>query len=248
MSWFKVDDGFDGSPKALMCSRSAIGLWALAGSWSARYLTDGFVPNVYVTRMDAMADASELVAAGLWEMAEDGGWRFHDWDEFNPRADEVQEKRRKRAEAGKLGGLAKARAQQASSKALANASDVPGERQEHALANACPVPTRPDPTPEPANAGGSRAPKRATQISDSWTPNESNTKKAKEHGLDVEWEADQFRSKALAKGWVYKDWDAAFRNWLGNSAKYAARDGLLKPEGSATSGYHPQASDADVMW
>lgn len=41
----------------------------------------------------------------------------------------------------------------------------------------------------------------------------------------VDWELDRFLSKARAKGWVYVDWKAAFRTWLQNEVKYAARDG-----------------------
>ena len=148
----------------------------------------------------------------------------------------------KRAEAGRLGGLAKARATQTPSKALASASDSPDECQDSALANVCPVPTRPDPG-EGARSGRT---KRATSLPDSWEATPAHIAYATENGLNCSWEVDQFKSKAIAKGWTYKDWNAAFRNWLGNSLKYAQRDGLLTQKASGDSWESiPWASDDD---
>ena len=99
MTWFKVDDGFDGSPKTMLVPRSAIGLWTLAGSWSARYLTDGFIPAAYVTAkgVDAFEDAQALVESGLWETV-DGGFRFHNWGEYNPASADVEDRRKRERE------------------------------------------------------------------------------------------------------------------------------------------------------
>lgn len=84
MVWFGVDDGFYTHPKALSVSLSALGIWTFAGSWCARYLTDGHIPESVLIRLSpssprqTKALAAELVAAGLWTTTGDG-WQFHDW-------------------------------------------------------------------------------------------------------------------------------------------------------------------------
>lgn len=82
MVWFKVDDSFYDHPKAEDLSDSAVALWARAGSYCARHLTDGFVSHRKAARMcdNPESAISELVAAGLWEKDADG-YRFHDWRE-----------------------------------------------------------------------------------------------------------------------------------------------------------------------
>lgn len=84
MTWFKVDDGFAFHPKAGVAGNAALGLWVRAGSWSAQQLTDGEVPRKYLRALGGRPrDAKQLVLAGLWETTTEG-WRFHDWDVFQP--------------------------------------------------------------------------------------------------------------------------------------------------------------------
>lgn len=79
MPWFLVDDGFHSHPWALATSPAALGLWAVAGSWSSSSsnLTDGFVPDHVLPRLspDSATLAAELAAAGLWRRVK-GGYRF----------------------------------------------------------------------------------------------------------------------------------------------------------------------------
>lgn len=83
MPHFRVDDGFDGHPKAEKAGDEAIGMWVRAGAWCMRYLTDGFVPDWWVRKQQrGAAKAKRLVDAGLWTTAEkDGerGWQFHEF-------------------------------------------------------------------------------------------------------------------------------------------------------------------------
>jgi hypothetical protein len=91
--WFKVDDGFHGHPKVMDLSLEAVGLWSLAGSWCAKYLTDGFVPEKTIRRLGGGPDvAMELLTAGLWE-AQNGGWQFKDWTDYQPSKVEVEAER-----------------------------------------------------------------------------------------------------------------------------------------------------------
>ena len=93
MPWFKVDDGFHGHPKVIGLSASAVGLWLLAGTWAAQYLTDGKVPSGMVPRFGGSADdASELVASGLWHVS-DGGYSFHEWAKYQPTKEDVEAER-----------------------------------------------------------------------------------------------------------------------------------------------------------
>lgn len=107
MTWFKVDDAFHSHPKVLAAGAAPLGLWVVAGSWCGANLTGGFVPDFVLPRLvdNAVEYAEVLVHTGLWIKVE-GGHQFHDWSEFQPDAEAEKEKRRKRAESGRKGGLA----------------------------------------------------------------------------------------------------------------------------------------------
>lgn len=136
MTWFKVDDSFYDHPKVFDAPDCAVALWTRAGTWSARNLTEGFVPSGMPARLcdDHDTAVKELVRRGLWLRAS-GGWKFHDWATYQPSKAEVEDLRTKRSAAGKLGGQARA-AKQTASKSQANARGV-------AKQNA--TPTRPVP-------------------------------------------------------------------------------------------------------
>lgn len=134
MPWFKVDDHLHASRKAAKAGVAAMGLWVLAGSWSAAEELDGFVPGYMVARLGATQEAADaLVFAGLWVLAEhDGedGYRFHQWDEYQPTRAQLEAKREE--------------ARERMRRARARGGDVRanGEGTSRAVA---PTPTRPDP-------------------------------------------------------------------------------------------------------
>ncbi len=107
MTWGKVSDRLHAHSKARR-AREAMALWVLAMSWSCDELTDGAIPadmpELLIPGGDAMAE--RLVSVGLWERTE-AGFRFHDWDQFQPSADLERNRResvsRIRSEAGKRG-------------------------------------------------------------------------------------------------------------------------------------------------
>lgn len=75
-----------------------MGVWVLAGSWSSQQLTDGFVPDWFVSGLpQGRAHAQRLVEAGLWHPAV-GGYCFHDWEQANPSRDDVLRARELAAE------------------------------------------------------------------------------------------------------------------------------------------------------
>lgn len=144
MPWFKVDDGFWRHRKVRKLGRQRVtvsaqvacaGAWLLAGSWAsdAAHTADGFVPADQVANWDPKFQlAARLVAAGLWrEDEQDGeaGYRFHDWPDYNPSAEDVADLKAKRSAAGKLGGIRSGESRRSKSEASASASGQANPRQ-----------------------------------------------------------------------------------------------------------------------
>lgn len=109
--WFKVDDGFHKHRKRVRVGVSmegfaAIGLWAVAGSWSSDEPSGGFVPDDVIEEYLAPGFGAQLAkrleAAGLWTRV-DGGWQFHDWRGYNPGIDEAQAAAQKMSSGGAIG-------------------------------------------------------------------------------------------------------------------------------------------------
>jgi hypothetical protein len=144
MSWAKLDDDFWSHRKvdALEGNLAAIGLWTLALSWVAKQLTNGFIPERVLAKLtgaDVSLLARDLVAAGLWE-EEPGGYRIHDFLEYNPDKETVERRRRanrdRQAEWRRNGVT-------------------------HGVNKASPVPSRPDPIPVPGVTALPRRPEPA---------------------------------------------------------------------------------------
>jgi hypothetical protein len=175
--WFKVDDGFWGHPKRLACSSNAIGLWVVAGSWSAQQMTDGHIPrHVLAVLGGKPKDAAALVTAGLWETTPNG-WHFHDWTEQQPTRAETEARRAEDAERKRLARAAKAEKRAAEAARRTASGECPpghdtdadrtprGRPPDVRPESALPDPTRPDPTrpggtdvPPTTSGGGGAAP------------------------------------------------------------------------------------------
>lgn len=149
--WFKVDDSFFSNPKTAMLSDGATALWLRSGSWSAQQLTGGFIPARMVPMFRGSDDSvRELCDVGLWERDDErDGYRFHDWGDYQPDAEEVDALRRKRSEAGKRGANSRWKRKtvdengkngktdgKCHGKRMANAWQTYGK----SMANSCPVP------------------------------------------------------------------------------------------------------------
>lgn len=106
MSWFKVDDRLHDHRKARQAGKSAMGVWALAGSWCMSAQTDGFVPASVLARWGSRTDARRLVETGFWVPAEQNGekgWAFHDWLKYQPDARTMQLKQEAESSSGSFG-------------------------------------------------------------------------------------------------------------------------------------------------
>jgi hypothetical protein len=219
MPWFKVDDGFHGHPKVVELSLAAVGLWTLAGSWCAKYLTDGMVPTKTVTRLGGDAsEAGELVAAELWLKAA-GGFQFKDWHHYQPLKEAVEAERAAAQERMRKARAAKKGVQANNERTTADSSPevpvTPSQSQSHPS------------TSSSTKKRGARKPE--IPLPSDWAPKPAHVALARERGVDGRHEEAQFRAHAEANDRRQRDWDAAFRMWLGNS-KPARLSGRLTPE------------------
>ena len=174
MPWFKIDDKFHSHKKTSRCGLGAVGMWSVMGSWCADQLTDGFCPD-YVVREKGGRGwkrlADELVEVGYWDLAEcdgDKGWRFHDWDVYNPTRDEVlqgrereAEKKRKQRERGSNNVV------HDTSGRFMSPGDSPGDSRGVSTATR-PDPTRPLNTPPTPLKGGARRRRAVDPDPDPW--------------------------------------------------------------------------------
>jgi len=118
MTWGKVDDRLHSHPKPEEAGLEAVGLWALALSYSSDQLTDGVVTRSRVVKLagdskTAARTSSALVRVGMWHPANAScpaghercdmfrsdvdGFRFHDWIDYQPTKEAIEtERERKR--------------------------------------------------------------------------------------------------------------------------------------------------------
>lgn len=223
MPWFKIDDKHHDHKKTRKALRGvpgkrrdagAMGLWELAGSWSADNLMDGFVPTDELFRWDDDWEvlSRRLVDAGYWEPAErdgENGFHFVNWDEHQPMKADVEAKRE----------AAKERMRNLRSGSRSRSSEVRANEPEN-LPGSSSTPSRPVPSrPDPKEVVADKAPKSAsrkrpaTRLPDDWKPSEQHWEK-RHDGIDVEREAQAFRLHAEANDRRQANWNAAFSQWL----------------------------------
>lgn len=157
MPWIRLEDNFTTHPKVIGLSDAAFRLYVHGLCYANSQKTDGLIPRQWLTggRGKVPKAAAELVEAKLWTVV-DHDFEIHDFLNYQRSRMQIETGRAKtaeaRAEAGRLGGLAKAaNAKQTSSKPLAH-----GPSKD--LANPSSkvlAPTQPNPTqrePEPPSA------------------------------------------------------------------------------------------------
>lgn len=91
---FRVSDGFGQHPKTLGITLQAAGLWVLAGAWSSRYLTDGYIPPEAMTTIAPRGKPAmqELVDRNLLTPLGEGHV-FVDWLQYQRSRDQVEAER-----------------------------------------------------------------------------------------------------------------------------------------------------------
>lgn len=243
MPWFKVDDQLAFNAKVMLAGNSAMGLWVRAGSWSSGQLTGGFIPahmaNAMANPMANPCDPDALAFSGLWREVE-GGYQFHDWEDFQPDAELEKKKRKETSEARSAAGKAGAAARWAKEKD-GKPSDLP--KQTHGKSNGkpmatqrqtdAPVPTRPDPLAKAKEREASPAPpapKKGHRIPDGWIPSDdiANAMVSECPNVNQQMEyrkfVDYWSSQPGAKG-VKLDWNATYRNWIRRASESAPKTG-----------------------
>src|SRR5258708_5834180 len=99
MSWVRLDDGFADHPKVVGIGPAALAVHVWGLCYCARHLTDGFVPidslagcSLVTTKAERERAVERLIRAKLWKRSR-GGFRIHDYLEFNPAAEKVMKER-----------------------------------------------------------------------------------------------------------------------------------------------------------
>jgi hypothetical protein len=164
MTWARIDDQFRHHPKVVQAGPLGIALHVCGLSYTAEYLTDGFIPRGAVNTLcdfegvwfrgyapgskddyawTVREVVADLVALGMWDEVE-GGYQIHDYLDYNPSREKVLAERAKKQAAGKAGGKASAEAR-AQASAQAESKPVPVPK---------PIP---EPVPEPFSESTSKA-------------------------------------------------------------------------------------------
>lgn len=227
MTWFRVDDSFAFHAKIVAAGNAALGLWVRAGAWSSQQLTDGFVPTHMVPSLGNRAQATALVKAGVW-LDEEGGYRFHDWLNYQPSAAEVEadraSKHEAKVQAGRAGGVASGIARrkhspsrdEAEAKQDASKTEANGKQNE---APSLPVPTQPQSS---SKTGGAK--KRATPTPDIFPITPAMASWGRKNAPAVtnpQNETEAFLDWTRANGKTYLSWESAWRTWMNRAQKYA---------------------------
>jgi hypothetical protein len=230
VTWFKVDDGYAEHPKTLEISLAASGLWVRCGAWASKYGTDGFIPQKTVWRncegssgnpkTIAKKLVKELCASGFWEEV-DGGFRIHDFLDFNFSNADIQRKREE----------SNARVTALRERRKRERNSVTRDAKEESVT---PLPN-PNPNPnhntsndvldagENNHSDGDTSSKRRTSktlIPEDWHPSEHHVQTAGERGIDLATEAEKFKAYAESNAKRYANWDQAFNNWLLNCQNF----------------------------
>lgn len=235
MPWFKVDDGFHGHPKVMDLSLAAVGLWTLAGSWCAKYLTDGFVPDKTVLRLGGTVEAAaELHSADLWEGCA-GGWQFKDWADYQPTKEEV--------EAERAAARERMKKVRASKKGVRSGEQTPNDERSAEEVRLAPSQSHPIPTPSPKGEESTR--KRAHSIPNDFSISDRMRQWAAENVplVNIDAKLPEFIDYWKGVGKPMKDWESVWHNGMRKQQGFALRDSQPR----ATRGQENLAYVASLM-
>lgn len=101
-----------------------------------------------------------------------------------------------------------------------------------------------DAEPVPAKQARKRA---ATSLPDDFAPNETARYLARSTGIDLEHEVPAFCDYHRSKGSTFSDWQAAFRTWTRNAAKFAPKSGLRARASPADDALQRQADRVEML-
>jgi len=139
VSWFRVEGKIAFHAKFLKAGNAAVGAWARMGAWSVDHLTDGYIPDAIANLIASPAEIRSLIDCGLAPgkpgllIVADGGYRMHDFHDFNPKSDDEKERRdeirKLKSEAGRRGGQASGEARREAAAKQTRSSDEANAKQ-----------------------------------------------------------------------------------------------------------------------
>ena len=147
MPWAALDDHFHDNPKVLDAPLAAVGLYAIGLSYCNAQLSDGFIPRSVIVGIRGWAAAAkELIERHFWEPAEGGGFRVHDYLDWNRSRQVVLAER----------AAARDRKREARRRPAGQTPDVTRDvrPENHRMSGTTPLPSTPDglrPSPDPPN-------------------------------------------------------------------------------------------------
>lgn len=202
MAWFKVDDHLAFHPKVVAAGNAAMGLWTRAGSYCAAHLTDGCLPRAMLGPLGGrLRDAQKLIECDLWEATEEG-WRFRNWNEFQPTKAQVEADRAATAE--RVREWRKRKGNDVGNGVTNDVSNTVGTD-----APSRPVPSRPE---EPIGSSPKRKPE--LPLPKDWMPTQAHAERAEELKIDLMDAVADFRVHAETHDRRAANWNAAFTTWL----------------------------------
>ena len=150
----------------------------------------------------------------------DGGWQFHDWSEYQPSRDSVEDRRARDRDRKAAARAAHQRKRETSTQSpqgvRAESAETPqGIREESAL----PDPTRPDPTNKESVPARAKRKRPARSLPDCWEPRQQEIDACIEKDIDPNRLAADMRNWAQAKDERRADWDATFRTFISRETR-----------------------------
>jgi len=116
MAYTNTDYSFWTNPKVRAAGKDAAFLYIAGNGFCNEYLTDGFISDTDIETVAFNAflrspkkAVESLMVAGLWDRVR-GGYKIHDYLDYNKSKKEIEELRSKKTAAGRKGGIASAQA------------------------------------------------------------------------------------------------------------------------------------------
>ncbi len=161
MSWFRLDDDGTFHPKVVAAGNAAYGAWCRAGQWCGKHSQTGLIPEEIAHMIGTKKIWICLKSVGLLDDAPAGFYQIHDFNEYNPTAEQVEQKRASRAAAGQQGGKQSGITRRSKSEAIASLKrSNGGEAKTNPVPIPIPIPSQErEEEPLPLSGQGAAVPK-----------------------------------------------------------------------------------------
>jgi len=209
----KLAHGFANDPKIVGLSNEAFRAYIELLLYSCQNMTDGFLDERIVRRMGWAEATEELTTNDLYPslLRVDGGYQIYAFADWQMTTDSHQ----KKVDAGRAGGIAKARKRQDSSKGLAGARKVLEQTASKTLL---------DKEEDKDKDKTLLADGRRKRLTADWKPSEEilATVDAKYPLVDIAYESERFMNYWLSTGTPMINWGRTWQNWMLRAQKELA--------------------------